>query len=281
MQSDLMRPWRARAANIVPDMPPAGGCIFGPDMNSGNDPDGMATYHNGVEQLQLRAGYPSTLLTQAQQDLMVENTSNHEAGHPQDGRYTEQLRAHHAAYWSFRGFPGTWDQAKAGADAQGIQGWQFQPGESWAELFGIALSGRYTWPLINTNSTAKEKTYDFGLGTPTPEAARAFFIKLAGGTFMARFISDDLAIQLDAAGGAVVVVPIPGSAGFIAGQKVACDAKRIGLTGNETALPIAMPAVGEDTSKGPTADGRFYVRTVLKGDPVHSGTGYLKVSAWQ
>lgn len=279
-----MRPWRARAANIVPDMPLGTSCVYGPDLDPGSG-DGEATWAAGVETLKLRGDYPAAALDQATKDLMVENTSNHEAGHPQDSRYNDQLRTHHALYWSFRGFPGTWDQAEADAAARDAaapgSGWQFHPRESWAECFGIALSGRYTWALIQNDPSKKEKTYDFGVGTPTPEAARAFFVKLAGGVFLARYISDDLAIALDSSGNAIVVTPIPASAGFIAGQKAACDAKRIGLAGTEASLPIIMPAIGEDTSKGVNADGRFYVRSVIRGDPVRPGTGYLKVSAWQ
>jgi hypothetical protein len=282
--SDQMRPWRSRAANIVPDLPPGGAVVYGPDLDPGG-PDGQGTLQGGVEILQLRSDYPAAALDQATKDLMVENTSNHEAGHPEDARYTAAGRNHHALYWSFRGFPGTWDQAEADAAARDAaapgSGWQFHPRESWAECFGIALSGRYTWALIQNDANKKEKTYDFGLGTPTPTAARKFFVELAGGVFMARFISDDLAVAFDANGNATVVTPIPASAGFIAGQKVACDSKRIGLAGTEPVLPLIMPAVFEDMTKAPNADGRFYIRSTVKGDSVHSGTGYLKVSAWQ
>ena len=142
--------------------------------------------------------------------------------------------------------------------------------------------GGYTHPIYGLNpDPAVIAAY---ASTPTAAAVRAFYLGMPtwqGGLFMAKWISGDIAIQLDASGNAIVITPIPAAAGFLSGQLAACDSKRIGLPDNTVFLPIIMPSIAEDTTKAPAADGRFYVRSVVRGDPQRPGPGYLKVSAWQ
>lgn len=118
----------------------------------------------------MREDFPSPFFTPERRVVETENTLNHEIGHPWDTLLTLQGRDHHAKYWAFRKFPGTWELAQAAADLQGLGGWQFQPRESWAECFGAAMSGRWTKP---------EKTMNWGK-TVDALAARAFFQGLAG-----------------------------------------------------------------------------------------------------
>jgi hypothetical protein len=99
--------------------------------------------------------------------------------------------------------------------------------------------------------------------------------------FLAKYISDDLAVSFDAKGNAIVVTPIPSYAGFVSGQKASCYAQRIGLAGSEPFLPAIASSINEDTTKPVGATGRFVIRTVVIGDPVRPGTGFLKISAWQ
>lgn len=74
-----------------------------------------------------------------------------------------------ALYWSFRGFPGTWQQAQAQSNAQTSYSakWIMSPIESWAEAFRAAVT-----------LEVKEKTLDYGK-TIDPVATRQFFLSLA------------------------------------------------------------------------------------------------------
>lgn len=155
-----------KAKALVPDLPPL---QVGPDLLPGSA-DAEARYENGNTVVQVRSDYPSPLLTHAQQEIERENTFNHEFGHPYDKYLTSLGRDHHARYWAFRRFRGSWDQAQAEADAKSQDGWTYQPRESWAECFGAAMSGRWTKP---------EKTFDDGKPVDAL-AARAFFQSLAG-----------------------------------------------------------------------------------------------------
>lgn len=162
-----------KAKQIIPDLAPL---LVGPNLPPGSADaearlEPRTLYGNTF--VQVRADFPSSFLTPAQQAIEIENTVMHEFGHPQDVKYTLLVRDHHRLYWNFRGFPGTWEQAQKDADAAaGQSGWQMQPRESWAECFGAALSGRWTKP---------EKTMNWGR-TVDAMKARAFFQGLAGVT---------------------------------------------------------------------------------------------------
>jgi len=102
--------------------------------------------------------------------VMDKGTAAHEMGHA----YLKSLerrdanKDYMAMYWSFRGFPGTWQAALADAEKQPSFGakWIGNPYESWAEAFRAAVT-----------LEVKEKTFDYGK-TIDPLATRAFFQNL-------------------------------------------------------------------------------------------------------
>ena len=103
--------------------------------------------------------------------VMDKPTAAHEIGHAYQ-RVLEKAfptKDFMAMYWSFRGFPGTWQQALAQSDAQSsFSGkWIMSPIESWAEAFRIGVT-------LETN----ERTLDYGKKID-PLATRAFFQSLA------------------------------------------------------------------------------------------------------
>lgn len=164
--------FRAKALVLV--LPPL---LVGADLPPGSS-DAAAKLDprtlQGNTLVQIRADFPSPLIVDPERAALVENTVMHECGHPWDTLLELQGRDHHARYWAFRGFPGTWEQAESDALARDAAapntGWQFHPRESWAECFGAAMSGRWVKP---------EKTMNWGSGVD-PLAARAFFQSVAG-----------------------------------------------------------------------------------------------------
>lgn len=103
--------------------------------------------------------------------LMDMGTTAHEMGHAYEAvlERKDPARDWLAMYWTFRGFPGTWQQAQAQSDAQtsNMGRWIMSPRESWAEAFRAAVTGE-----------VKEKTLDYGR-TIDPVATRQFFQSLA------------------------------------------------------------------------------------------------------
>lgn len=92
----------------------------------------------------------------------------HEAGH----LYLDLIAIAHpdalAAYWEWRGFPGTWQDALAASQSKtGNEAWQLDPRESWAECFARSVV-----------TTHAEKTQNWGKDID-PLAARAYFLSLA------------------------------------------------------------------------------------------------------
>lgn len=102
--------------------------------------------------------------------VMDKPTAAHEIGHA----YQKVLEKRNpstdylALYWSFRGFPGTWQQAQAQSLAESSSSgrWMWSPQESWAEAFRAAVT-----------LEAQERTLDYGK-TIDPLAARQFFRSL-------------------------------------------------------------------------------------------------------
>lgn len=98
-------------------------------------------------------------------------TTAHEMGHAYQALMTKKdpTRDVLAAYWAFRGFPGTWQQADATSRAQTSYSaqWIMSPVESFAEAFRAAVT-----------LEVKERTLDYGK-TIDPAAARQFFLSLA------------------------------------------------------------------------------------------------------
>jgi hypothetical protein len=74
-----------------------------------------------------------------------------------------------AKYWTYRGFPSTWQEALKEAYLQptGMPQWIHLPGESWAEAFSVAMVGG-----------GREKTLDYGR-TINPPAMKTFFVTLS------------------------------------------------------------------------------------------------------
>jgi hypothetical protein len=102
--------------------------------------------------------------------VMTPSTAFHELGHA----YQDLLQRRTAGtdvmakYWTYRGFPTTWQDALKEANAQpvGMAQWIHLPGESWAEAFSVAMVGG-----------GREKTLDYGR-TINPSATKSFFLSL-------------------------------------------------------------------------------------------------------
>jgi hypothetical protein len=99
--------------------------------------------------------------------LMTPSTAFHEMGHAYQDIIQKRLGATDvmAKFWTYRGFPGTWQDALREAYAQppGMAQWIHLPGESWAESFSVAMIGG-----------GREKTLDYGR-TINPVGMKAFF----------------------------------------------------------------------------------------------------------
>ena len=101
--------------------------------------------------------------------VMTPSTAFHEIGHAYEDLLKRRLAATdiRALYWTYRGFPATWQQAQKEANAMsGMAQWIHLPGESWAEAFSIAMVG-----------AGREKTLDYGR-TINPSATKEFFLSL-------------------------------------------------------------------------------------------------------
>ena len=102
--------------------------------------------------------------------VMTPSTAFHELGHA----YQDLVQRKNAGtdvmakYWTYRAFPGTWQDALKDANAQpvGMAQWIHLPGESWAEAFSVAMVGG-----------GREKTLDYGR-TINPVAMKAWFMSL-------------------------------------------------------------------------------------------------------
>jgi hypothetical protein len=114
------------------------------------------------------AGQP--IFTVREDFVMTPRTAFHEIGHAYQGLLQRKLAGTDlmAKYWSYRGFPTTWQDALKDAYAQppGMAQWVHLPGESWAEAFSVAMVGG-----------GSEKTIDYGRRI-NPSAMKAFFISL-------------------------------------------------------------------------------------------------------
>ena len=101
--------------------------------------------------------------------VMTPSTAFHEMGHAyQDLAQRKAAQTDvMAKFWTYRGFPGTWQDALREANLQtGMAQWIHLPGESWAESFSVAMIGG-----------GREKTLDYGR-TINPVGMKAFFASL-------------------------------------------------------------------------------------------------------
>ncbi|MEK6227649.1 MAG: hypothetical protein AABM40_15325 [Chloroflexota bacterium] len=102
--------------------------------------------------------------------VMTPSTAFHELGHAYQDLVQRKTAGTDvmAKYWTYRGFPATWQDALKEANAQpvGMAQWIHLPGESWAEAFSVAMVGG-----------GREKTLDYGR-TINPVAMKAWFVSL-------------------------------------------------------------------------------------------------------
>jgi hypothetical protein len=101
--------------------------------------------------------------------VMTQRTAFHEIGHAYEALLQRKDASidWRAKYWAFRGFPGTWQQAAAQAGTMtGLGQWTYQPQESWAEAFSVAMAGG-----------GEERTVDYGKRI-NPSATKLFFQSL-------------------------------------------------------------------------------------------------------
>lgn len=280
---DQMRPYYTLARALYPMY--ASQPFIEPDFQynppPADTPDAITYDVDAAHQLHLacRFDYPSAAGDPAWRALEMQNTFDHEIG----GHGFKKYLYHYAPtvnwdelMWSqVRHFPGTYAQAQANNVPYR---WAYDPNEVWGESGGAALAGAWTKP---------EKTYNFGI-EGDPLAMRAAFRQLMYQArpdlkefYVAKFISSDLVFQMDANGNGTFVTPIPASAGFVAGTPAACDSQRIGIAGTEPFAPVIMREIKEDPTKAPTADGRFFVRSFVRGDSQRPGPAYFRVTAWQ
>jgi len=99
--------------------------------------------------------------------VMTPSTAFHEMGHAYQDLVQRRVAGTDmmAKYWTYRGFPATWQDASKEASAlTGMAQWIHLPGESWAESFSVAMVGG-----------GREKTLDYGR-TINPVAMKSFFV---------------------------------------------------------------------------------------------------------
>ena len=133
------------------------------DFDEPSDADGDAWYR-GLN----TAGQP--IFTVREDYVMTPSTAFHEIGHAYQDLIQRKLGGTDvmAKFWTYRGFPGTWQDALRDAYAQpvGMAQWIHLPGESWAESFSVAMVGG-----------GREKTLDYGR-TINPFGTKEFFVSL-------------------------------------------------------------------------------------------------------
>src|SRR2546428_8273482 len=101
--------------------------------------------------------------------VMTPSTAFNEMGHAYQDLVQRKFASTDAMakFWTYRGFPATWQDALREANTQsGMAQWIRLPGESWAESFSIGMIGG-----------GREQTLDYGR-TINPVAMKAFFASL-------------------------------------------------------------------------------------------------------
>jgi hypothetical protein len=149
--------FQARA--VFPIFPPTPQIDF--DEPAGSDGD---AWYRGLN----LAGQP--IFAVRTDYTMTPSTAFHELGHAYQDLVQRKTPTGDVMdkYWTFRGFPGTWQDAYDDANLQpvGMAQWIQLPGESWAEAFSVAMVGG-----------GREKTLDYGR-TINPFATKQFFVSL-------------------------------------------------------------------------------------------------------
>ncbi|HEV8535086.1 MAG TPA: hypothetical protein VGR87_05115 [Candidatus Limnocylindria bacterium] len=157
---EQLLPYYFQARAMFPLMPPTPQLDFDEPAEENGD-----AWFRGLN----AAGQP--IFTVREDFVMTPRTAYHEIGHA----YEELLKRKNASvdwrakYWTFRGFPGTWQDAARDAAAQppGMAQWVASPNESWAEAFSVSIVG-----------SGREKTLDYGR-TINPIGTRTFFQSLS------------------------------------------------------------------------------------------------------
>src|SRR5438105_14047992 len=107
------------------------------DFDEPSDENGDAWYR-GLN----AAGQP--IFTVREDYVMTPSTAFHEMGHAYQDLVQRKVAASDvmAKFWTYRGFPATWQDALREASTQsGMAQWIRLPGASWAESFSIAMIG--------------------------------------------------------------------------------------------------------------------------------------------
>jgi hypothetical protein len=160
---DQLLPYWFQARAQFTILPPTPQIDF--DEAVGSDFDG---WYRGLN----ASGQP--MFAVRQDVVMTPSVAFHEIGHAYEDLLKKKFAGtdFRARYWTFRSFPGTWqDAAKDAASQSGGMGqWIVLPGESWAEAFSVGMVGG-----------GREKTLDYGR-TINPFATKAFFVSLMTST---------------------------------------------------------------------------------------------------
>jgi hypothetical protein len=153
-------PYYFQVRQLYPVLPP----VPQIDYDDPDPADGGDAWYRGLN----GAGQP--IFAVRSDYVMTPNTAFHEVGHAYQDVLEHKLSPLEVRtkYWSYRGFPGTWDSAVQYSYQQtGMTQWLYSPQESWAEAFKVGMLGG-----------GGEKTWDYGR-TINPVAVRAFFQSLA------------------------------------------------------------------------------------------------------
>jgi hypothetical protein len=153
-------PYYFQARQLYPVLPP----VPQIDYDDPDSADGGDAWYRGLN----AAGQP--IFAVRSDYVMTPNTAFHEVGHAYQGVLEHKLSPLEVRnrYWTFRGFPGTWDTAVQYSYQQsGMTQWLYSPTESFAEAFKVGMLGG-----------GGEKTWDYGR-TINPVTARAFFQSLS------------------------------------------------------------------------------------------------------
>jgi len=153
-------PYYFQVRQLYPVLPP----VPQIDYDDPDPADGGDAWYRGLN----AAGQP--VFAVRSDYVMTPNTAFHEVGHAYQDVLEHKLSPLEVRtkYWSFRGFPGTWDTAAQYSYQQfGMTQWLYSPQESWAEAFKVGMLGG-----------GGEKTWDYGR-TINPVTIRAFFQSLS------------------------------------------------------------------------------------------------------
>lgn len=150
-------------------------------------------------------------------------------------------------YWAARVLPGNFWDHFAGT-------WDYLAWECFADTF------------MAVNIAHAERTWANGY-LPLDQTKLLALFRDFGGETVAKWLSGDTAFTTNTLGNGMVRVQVPIGA-LVSGRTVQALPQRIGIAGTETTMPTFGANVATDLS---------YVDVYVRGDPVHGGTGYLRL----